>query len=141
VESGQENVVNKPLALSGLLCLSLLTACGGGPIELVGTYTTSFGMETISEETWDNGFTVTTIEDWDNNANWAVLKNPADDMFFPEKHSKVVWTEVIDGKFHYCTVDFGLDTVEAARTSTKSADASEPGAGGCGGFPWTAMSR
>lgn len=133
--------MNKLRALLGAITLTTLTACGGGPIEITGTFTTPFGMETITEETWNNGFTTTTIEDWDNGDNWVVIKNPADDMFNPSKYARIVWTEEVDGKFHYCTVDFGLETLEAAQTSTQTADSSDPDNSGCGGFPWTAMTR
>ena len=128
--------------LFSLIALTALVGCDGGPIEINGTFTSNFGgTETITEETWDNGFSTTTVEDWDNSANWVVLKNPSDAMFNPDQYSRVVWTEEIDGAFHYCTVAFGLDTLEAAQTSTQTADASNPDMSGCGGFSWTKLTR
>ncbi len=126
----------KPL-LSALALLTL-TACGG-PIELVGSYTTSFGTpEEITESTWG----APTIEDYDNDARWAVLKNGADAMFGPNTYAKYVWTEVQgDGSFYYCTVDYGKETLEGARTSTQTANASDPEKKGCGGFGWTGMTK
>lgn len=133
--------MNRTPALMGALCLAFLTACGGGPIEITGTFDTPFGEETITEQTWASAFSTTTIEDWDNDANWVVTKNPPDAMFNPDTYSKTVWTEEVDGQFHYCVVDFGQPTIEAARTSTRTADASDPDSSGCGGFAWTAMTR
>lgn len=116
-----------------------LTACGGGPIELVGEYTTSFAFdESITEESWGT----TSIEDYDNGDNWAVTQNPADAMFGANLYLKHVWTEpAADGSFHYCIVDFNLPTLEAAQTSTQTADASDPDNSGCGGFSWTGMTK
>ena len=124
------------LPLATLITLSL-AACGGSAIELVGTYTSNFGDdETITESNWGDA----TIEDWDNDANWAVTRNPDDAQYFPGTYSKLVWTEPTAGSFYYCYVDFGKDTVEAARTSTQAADASDPDTTGCGGFSWTKLS-
>lgn len=131
--------MNVSKSLLSLPLLLVLSACGGGPIELVGEYTTSFASdESITEEAWAGA----SIEDYDNGANWAVTKNPADAMFGPNTYVKVVWTEpTSDGNFYYCSVDYNLPTLEAAQTSTQTADASDPDNSGCGGFSWTGMSK
>ena len=119
------------------LALVALTACGGGAIELVGAYTSNFGTdEDITETHWGDA----TIEDWDNDANWAVTRNPDDAAFGPGTYSKVAWTEPSEGAFYYCIADYGRDTLEAARTSTQAVDASDPDNTGCGGFSWTKLS-
>lgn len=108
-----------------------------GPIELVGEWHSGFGgVEVITKERWGTAAIVT----HDNQANSAVLKNADDDLFYPGKFSKVVWTEPVGGRLHYCTLDFGLESEAEARGTTKVADPTAPDVGGCGGFPWTALS-
>jgi hypothetical protein len=127
----------RDLHFAALFLTTALTACGGGAIELVGTYSSNFGSdETITEEKWGDA----TLEDWDNGANWAVTRNPDDAEYFPGKYAKVVWTEPAGGSFYYCTVAYGLDTLEAAATSTQAADATNPDTSGCSGFSWTKLS-
>jgi hypothetical protein len=107
-----------------------------GPIELVGTWHSSFGGdEVITATQWGTA----TIVVHDNQANSAVLQNADDDLFFPSKFSKVVWVEPNGGRFSYCTVDFDLDTKEAALASPRTADPSQLETSGCGGFPWTGL--
>jgi hypothetical protein len=110
------------------------------PIELTGSYDTQFGTtETITATTWEFGIEAA-IVDWDNEANWAVTQNPEDAETSPNAFNKVVWTEPdAQGAFYYCTVDFGLETEEAARTTDKTADDSNPEESGCGEFAWTKM--
>jgi hypothetical protein len=61
-------------------------------------------------------------------------------MFNPSKFNRFVWTAITGGSFYYCTVDFGLATLNDALASTKTADDSDPDASGCGGFSWTKLS-
>lgn len=112
--------------------------CGSDPIELAGTWTSSFGgTETITEKDW-NG---TTIVEVDNDGNAAYLQNPSTAQFFPGKFSKNVWTELSGNSFYYCTVAFGQDTLDRVKTSTQTADASSPDTKGCGGFGWTKLTK
>lgn len=107
-----------------------------GPIELRGTWHSSFGgEEVISESKWG----AANIVAHDNQANWAVLQNAPDDVFFPNKFSKVVWVEPASGRLWYCTVDFGLDSKDAALATTRTADPNQLETSGCGGFPWTGL--
>lgn len=122
----------------------LAGGCGGfpwtrlaEPIEIAGSFTSPFGMETISSHLWGTA----TVHAYDNGENWALTQWPSDDMYNPDKFNRVVWTEPTSGSFHYCIVDFGRDTLEQVETSTQTADASDPENGGCGSFPWTALSE
>ncbi len=107
------------------------------PIEVHGRWMSNFGTEeVITPLKWGTA----SIKQWDDIDNWAVTQNADDDMWNPSKFSKVVWTELNAGSFYYCTVDYGLDTLEAAKTSTQTADSSDPDNSGCGTFSWTKLS-
>jgi hypothetical protein len=128
-----------PVRLASALCALTLAGCGADEtFELIGTWTSSFGgTEVITAERWGEAEVV----DVDNDGNRAVLRNPETDMFAPGKFARVVWTEPAGDAFHYCWVDFGLDTRLEAETSTRTADPARPDATGCGGFAWTRLER
>ncbi len=108
------------------------------PLEIKGTYTSSFGgMETITSTTW-NG---TPIARFSNAMNYAVTQNPSDSPFGANLFNKIVWTEPAAGAFYYCFVDFGRETLVQAETSTQTADATDPETSGCGMFSWTKLTR
>jgi hypothetical protein len=118
--------------------------CGGfpwtrlaTPIEIAGSFSSMWGMESITSHVWGTA----TVVEYDNDTNVALTQWPADDMFNPNEFNKVVWTEPMSGRFFYCIVDFGRDTIEQARTSTQTFDSSDPATRGCGMFPWTELSR
>ena len=114
------------------------TASPSDVLEVIGDWSDNYGgSTTITTAQWG----ADTVVRYDNIGNRAVLRAPADAAYNPSKFSKNVWTEPADGSFWLCTVDFGLDTEEGAMASTKTADASKPAEGGCGGFAWTKMSR
>ncbi len=108
-------------------------------IEVEGTWDTQFDTtEVIDEFEWNS----VPIIEFNNDDNYAILQSPEDDMFTPNQFSRLVWTEPAGDVFYYCTVDFGLDTLEEAQNSTSTADDTDPETGGCGGaFPWTKMTR
>ena len=132
-----------------LLLTFVFTACGGdekppeggnlpsnSAFELVGVWGSNFGTTlAITETMWG----AQSIVAFDNDANFAITQNPADDPWNPSKFSKLVWTEPSGGTLHYCSVDFGKDTAEAAMATTNTADPANPGASGCGGFAWTML--
>ncbi len=109
--------------------------------ELVGTYAMTFGggmdggEEVISEEAWS----AFELIEFDNDANEAITRNAADAEFSPGAYNKNIWTEPdADGVFHYCTVAFGIETLEEAQASEATADSSDL-AMGCVGFSWNTM--
>jgi hypothetical protein len=138
------------LALSALLSLGAL-ACGqetqdlppgaeNGPIEIAGTWISMFAPEepeVISTTRWGSAEVV----EFENLANWVVLRNPDDAMFQPGKFNRVTWTEPANDRFYYCWVVIGVDSALAAKTSTGTADATSPDTRGCGDFPWTRLER
>lgn len=127
--------MRKALILSTLV-LSL-AACGDDVLEIIGTYDSNFGSEEVITE---DSFVGTPIRGFDNEANFLITQNPADSMFSPNLFNRIVWTEPEgSGAFYYCFVDFNLPSLEAAETSTQTADASDPMTTGCGTFSWTRL--
>jgi len=136
----------RALAITAISVLGLFawTACGDDDespmmqqFELVGEWGSPFGDETITSTSWASGILI----EFDEDQNFAVTQNQPDASFFPSKFNKIVYTEPVDDSFFYCFVDFGLDTAMEARTSTQTADATDPASGGCGGFTWTQLTR
>lgn len=135
-------MLRKSLAL--ICTTACFVACGDedtdptpqGPLEIIGVWASEYGTEEVI--TIDR-FNRATIHWYDNASNTLVSQNPADDAYFPSRFSKVQWTELEDGRFYYCTIDFDLESEEAARNSSSEADASNPAVSGCGMFPWTAV--
>jgi hypothetical protein len=110
---------------------------GANAIEVAGSWSGEFADETIDTESW-NGSSVVTF---DNAENFAITQNADDAMYDPSKFNKLVWTEPAAGAFYYCTVDFGLATADEAKGSTKTADETDLEGAGCGGFPWSKLSK
>jgi hypothetical protein len=113
----------------------------GPQLEIAGTWTSSFGVETITSSSWSSPMAAATVVEFDNEGNFAVTQNAANDQYAPGKFNKLVWTEPKDDSFYYCTIDFGHDSAEAAKGTTKSADDSDPANSGCGDFGWTELTR
>ena len=110
-------------------------------IEIEGRWHNNFGgTEVIDAESFTFAGSTATVIEFDNMANSMISQNAADAMFSPGKFNRIVWTEKKAGAFYYCTVDYDLDTADAARTTTKTADSSDPDNTGCGGFSWTKLS-
>jgi hypothetical protein len=113
-------------------------------IEIFGTWSNQFGgTEKIDALSWttvfDTGTSVAKVIEFSNEDNEAITQNAADSAFDPSKFNRIVWTDR-DGFVYYCTVDYGLDTLEDARDADTEADATDPETDGCGGSPWTKLS-
>jgi len=131
----------------GVLALAFVTGCGddgaeGGPstasFELTGTWSSGFGDETISETRWD-GFCKQKITRYSNEDNLAILETDGGEGC-GAGFSRVIWNDVVGDAFDYCTTAFGEPSAadaEAAPTSAISADLTT----GCGGFPWSRLTR
>jgi hypothetical protein len=116
------------------------TDAGSRGIEIRGVWQSNFGGEETIEETRWSSYGVSMLVSYDNRGNWAILLSPADDAYHPNTYSKLVWTEIEGGRFYYCILDYGLASAQAARSTSKTADATAPNARGCGDFPWTELS-
>jgi len=108
------------------------------PIELVGTWTTEFGEETISETRWD-GFCLQAIARVGNEENVAILETVGGEGC-GAGFSRVIWHEIVADAFDYCTTTYGATTAEEAATAPTSA-ISEDLMTGCGGFPWSHLTK
>jgi len=107
-------------------------------IELVGTWATEFGDETISESRWD-GFCLQTIVSADNDENVAILETVGGEGC-GEGFSRVIWNDIVSEAFDYCTTTYGASTAEDAATAATSG-ISDDLETGCGGFPWSHLTR
>lgn len=105
-------------------------------IEVAGVWDDDWAGPTMITSSHWGGLS---IAKYDNDANFAIVKSPADDEDMPNKYSKLVWTEFADNSFWYCAIEYGQETAAAAEATTKVADASTPEDGGCGDFPWRLM--
>ncbi len=106
-------------------------------IEVAGEWQNQFGgTEVIDEEMWDFMYLI----DFDNDERWAITQNPDDDEHNPDAYSRIHWLPIEDDVFHYCMVDFGLDTEDEARESEASADEEDLDEG-CGEFAWSELTR
>ena len=104
-------------------------------LEVIGTWASSWGTDAITAEKWNTA----TIIKFDNETNMAITQQPADDEYNPSKFSKVVWTEITNESFYYCTVAFGKDTADDATNAEEAADISDLDGEGCGGFSWSKL--
>ena len=130
-----------------------LVACGDGNsenspstptaigLEVAGTWTSPYGVETISDTAWGSDAFSGHVVKFDNATNVAVVQGPQKGPHEPGTYSKYVWTDIKDNVFYYCTVDYNLASLAAVAASTKVADASDPDHKGCGGFAWTKLTR
>jgi hypothetical protein len=108
-------------------------------IEIAGSWhDVLFGGTTVIDATT---FGYANLVEFDNEKQVAIIQNKPDDPFGPNQFSKIVWTPIVDQRFFYCTVGYGLDTLEAARAANMPADVTDPRNGGCGdmGFPWSEL--
>jgi hypothetical protein len=144
-----------------LASVALFTACGDGsssggeggkpqgnlPIEIQGTWTSNFGgEETISNTSWSSAYDAETVVAskvvyYNNTTNTAVVQSAEDASFFANTFSKHVWTEISDNSVYYCIVAYAKSTQEEALQAAETADATSPETSGCGGFPWTKLTR
>lgn len=131
----------------GVLALVFATGCGddgeaGGPsatsFELAGTWSSGFGDETISDTRWD-GFCTQKITRFSNEDNVAILETDGGEGC-GGGFSRVVWNDIVGDAFDYCTTAFGEPSAADAEAAPQSA-ISDDLATGCGGFPWSRLTR
>lgn len=107
-------------------------------LEVTGSWDDAFGSPTVAVTSlmWGSDEVAYT----DGAARFLVLHVAADAEWNPGTFSRMFWTEpAIDASFYVCIAEFALGTLDAALSSTVTADASDPAAGGCGEFGWTKL--
>ncbi|MED5463318.1 MAG: hypothetical protein VX699_01590 [Myxococcota bacterium] len=124
---GKEGGTSEERQLSG--------EAGSNTLEVIGTWASTWGTDIITESSWN----AAAIVEYDNVANTAIIQNPEDDEYNPGQFSKLVWTDIVEDVFYYCTVSYGLETVEEASGSENTADVNDLEGSGCGGFAWTKL--
>ena len=126
--------------------LFLLLACDGGETsptleapEIAGSYVDDFGSaHIITDTTWTMyDTTLFHFVEVDNEGDWLVAHNDPTNDYNPDQYSRMDWMD--DGTtLWFCQTVYDAPDADTAAT-TAPADASDPAAGGCGGFPWSQL--
>lgn len=110
---------------------------GDGP-EIVGDFTDDYGStHEITADTWTiDGIGVYHVVDFDNDADFLIAQNDAENEYAPDMFSRFEWVE--DGAaFYLCQSVFDAETeqdaVDAARADADDLEM------GCGGFAWSKL--
>lgn len=116
-------------------------------LEIVGQWVETFpgGGEqthTITEIDWTTisefGTAIHHIDSYDNETDTLIAQADASNDFNPEAWGKFQWTWDGNGDLWYCQIVFDAATPQDAAAGP-DADPSDPANGGCGGFPWSAL--
>jgi hypothetical protein len=129
-----------------LAVFSLATACADGAndegsseeLEIVGTYLDQFdGEHEITMTTWTmSGVGVFHIDDFDNEAEYLVAENDADNDYSPGLWSRMDWT--FDGEdLYFCQFAYDAPTKEDAQAAD-GADREDLEMG-CADFGWSQL--
>ncbi len=110
-----------------------------GALAIAGTYTDDYGFtHVIDDEAWvlgeDSRFD---ILDFSNAEGWVVARNAPTNEWNPSAYSRFDWV-FVGPTLWYCQTAYAAPTLAEA-LATAPADASDPEAGGCGGFPWSRL--
>jgi len=133
--------------VSGVMAAAALGACDDQKgdttpdevgFELTGAWSSGFGDETISDTRWD-GFCLQAVKRFDNTKNEAILETTGGEGC-GAGYSKVLWTDIANDAFDYCTAAFGEASIDAAANKSTSAISADLTTG-CGGFPWSHLTR
>ena len=122
----------------------LAAGCGGFgwsevrvELDLTGNFTDNWGYShSINSFSWTNGSSVFHIQEFDNEANWAIALNDSANSWNPDLFSKFEWTSDSSGAWFYCQSAYDAATAEDAKVV--NADANDLDAG-CGGFGWSEL--
>ncbi|MCB9759746.1 MAG: hypothetical protein H6739_07875 [Alphaproteobacteria bacterium] len=106
-------------------------------IAIAGSYTDTWDTaHTITNTSWDQGYALFAISQYDNDAMHAIAQNDASNEYFPGLWSRFDWAW--DGTdLYYCQTAYEAETEQDA-LDTARADAGDLAAG-CGGFGWTQL--
>ncbi|MEZ4318961.1 MAG: hypothetical protein R3F61_15710 [Myxococcota bacterium] len=123
------------------ICLFALACTGGdtSDLEIVGSFSDNFGgAHTITADTWTmDGAGVFHITTFDNDADFLIAQNDANNEYNPDLWSRMDWFDA-GTTLWFCQSAFDAAT-EADALATAAADPSDPATTGCGGFSWTQL--
>ena len=68
------------------------------------------GHTRVTAELWGSN----AIEVFDNGDNWVIVKTPDNATYNPGTYSKLVWTEINQDSFWYCTIAYSLGSMTEA---------------------------
>lgn len=106
-------------------------------VDIRGDYLDDTGARhTVTATVWRRPEGELALVAWENERSYAVLQNPADHPTDPGRHRRVEWVLAEGDRTFFCDVVAGLATAAGAYTSTRTADRSDPLAGGCNDGPW-----
>jgi hypothetical protein len=123
------------------------SGCGGFPwtrlyvpLPVRGDWVDNFGgTHKVREWRWESDALVFHVSDYDLDAKWIVAQNDNANAWNPGKWSRFDWVEQ-GGAFWFCQAAFDADS-EAAAKAAPASTSTDPATGGCGGFPWSSLSR
>lgn len=137
-------VASRMLAMVLVALVATASGCGtstGGEIEIAGSYNDGFADHTIGGVRWTMsgmdftaGFTIMRVN---NDEDWAVAQNDADNAFNAGQWSRFEWTRV-GSTLYFCQSTYDAGDEAAAVASTRP-DRSNPAMSGCGTFPWSVL--
>lgn len=112
-------------------------------IAIAGAYIDNFGTpHTIEPATWTMGaapeLSIFHLLIINNAETMAIAENDADNAFSAGLFSRFDWVWDDNENLFFCQTAYDAPTVEAA--AAVEADSSDPANGGCGMFPWSALS-
>ena len=112
--------------------------------EIIGNYMDDYmTSHVISASSWTQSFgegipSVFNFRKVDNEQDFLIAENDAMNEYSPSLFSRFDWV-VVEGNLWYCQIIFDAESAEAAE-ATPAADPTDPSAGGCGMYPWSALS-
>lgn len=138
--------------------LSTTSSALSALIELQGKYKTYYGNSTsstgdlyVSVNTSKNGtwlentsggnppFSMAKIiVEYDNISNFLYYQQTVDAAYGnANKYGKIVWTEPASGKFYFCEIAYGKNSLDEAKAVTTQADPTKLDTTGCSNFTWS----
>jgi hypothetical protein len=118
------------------------TSTGADALEIEGLYSEPFAEHDITSALWTIAYegadpSLFSIVWYDNELDTLIAQNDAMNDFNPNLWSKFQWTYAGDALW-FCQIVFDAASQLDAE-SGPDADPSDPGAGGCGMFPWSEL--
>ena len=127
-----------------MLPVVLAFACAGEDgLTITGEYEDGFGgTHTITDASWvqdygDYGITSFEVVDYDNDVGFVIGLGGEDNAYNAGLYSRFDFVTV-DDQLWFCQSVFDAGTAQEA-IDASGGDAADPAAGGCGGYPWSAL--